>query len=1061
MSRIAMRPKLRPRHQLSQSLVVAAAITSVLMISIMLGTLGLTRVLEIVGALAALGLGAVLIISRQDALLAVVCISASVLIDWLQEVPWPYDIVPVAALVALAVIGYRWLTQSPEYPWVSPPHLWLWGLLPVLAAPAIYTSILLSEALYYYMWFMIVPLVMYLLGILVARDLSQVRRLLSLLSGFGALIALHTIIETQTGIFLFQTGSTGSYLAIYSDFIKLPGTQIERAGSFLLNPDSNGTFLAVIALLPVGLFVESRSLLAKTIYGIEFALILVALLDTYSAGGVVAAGVGLVVFLVLPVGSNRHRLGAAALLCIAAAVLYFVFPSQLGLLLQHGSSPQELSLRTGIWQTTIRMIKAYPLTGIGLGPQTFLAREDLYRVPLQYVSEPTAHNSYLELAAGAGLPVLAIFLAILGGALWLAFHNFKQTDRQHRPLLGGLIAAIIVLSINSLQGIGWTLAPAAWMAWLLLGAAGSPLLVRARGSAGRVPGGDVPTAPAEPIIMPRALAQGNSSIQAPRRSFQKIQLEPVDLAGGDNPLRQQSLEQRRTMPLASTPVASQARSEPGMQTSVESHLALLRQLAKNSGVYALASVAQPLVSVVLAPFLAHHLSPADYGILTLLNTAIALMALITQLGISAGFLRAYTLEYSSQRDRYDVVATSLALLLLVSIPTLIGVVFMAPSLASALLHSPSLGWPVVLAAGVLLLQNLTVPGFSWLRAESRTFFFAVLAIGSLVMTLCANLILVGVLHLGIAGSLIATGSGYACVAVCTVPVILVRAGIKVRRDVAISILTFGVPHVPGFISFWILQLSDRYLLSLFGSLSQVASYSVSYTMGSALTIVLITPFGFAWATSMYAIAKRSDAANVFRLVFRWYSILLLFAAFGLSLVGSTALGLLFPAAYQAAAPIIPVIAASAVLYGIQGVFMIGANVRRKSWFVAAFVTAAAIINVALNLVLIPRFGAMGAAVATLIAYAALAFLAYVGNQCIYPVPFEIGRFLIALTIGTALYLGAYALSLVLGARWSWPISILALAIYGVGLIGLGGGRSLRRYFRIASSFRRYFRIASS
>src|SRR5712691_9562111 len=115
------------------------------------------------------------------------------------------------------------------------------------------------------------------------------------------------------------------------------------------------------------------------------------------------------------------------------------------------------------------------------------------------------------------------------------------------------------------------------------------------------------------------------------------------------------------------------------------HVVLLRNLIKSSGIYALASVAPPLVTLGLAPFLTRHLSPTDYGALTILNGAIGLGAGITQLGLGSAFFRAYSYDYTSRHDRRDVIATVSTLLCLVSIITVIGAAITAPFLANLLL----------------------------------------------------------------------------------------------------------------------------------------------------------------------------------------------------------------------------------------------------------------------------------------------------------------------------------------------------------------------------------------
>jgi O-antigen/teichoic acid export membrane protein len=308
---------------------------------------------------------------------------------------------------------------------------------------------------------------------------------------------------------------------------------------------------------------------------------------------------------------------------------------------------------------------------------------------------------------------------------------------------------------------------------------------------------------------------------------------------------------------------------------------------------------------------------------------------------------------------------------------------------------------------------------------------------SLFFNLGANVILVGVLHLGVPGAMSAIGGSYAVVAVCTLPLVLQRAGLHLRFDIARKLLFFGVPMVLSFISVWVLQLSDRYLLSYFGSLAQTASYTVAYTLGGALSPVILGPFNLAWPSIMYTIAKRKDAAQIYQLVFRWYGFVLLVAVFALSLIATMLLNVLFPPVYHSAAPVIPIVAVSTMLYGIYNIFTVGIFVQRKPWFIIIFTSLAALVNVGLNIILIPLYGSMGAALSTLLAYALLASIAYIVNQRVYPIPFEIGKFLFALLVGIGLYAGSTALGKTQNAVGTWGIYMCALALYTGYLLLLG------------------------
>src|ERR1700730_7261104 len=114
--------------------------------------------------------------------------------------------------------------------------------------------------------------------------------------------------------------------------------------------------------------------------------------------------------------------------------------------------------------------------------------------------------------------------------------------------------------------------------------------------------------------------------------------------------------------------------------AVDGHILLLRNLVKSSGVYALSAIAGPLISLALAPFLTHSLSPTDYGILTILSTAISLGAGITQMGLATAFFRAYNYDFTSPGDRRYILTTTSVLLCLISIPLVVGAAIEAPYL---------------------------------------------------------------------------------------------------------------------------------------------------------------------------------------------------------------------------------------------------------------------------------------------------------------------------------------------------------------------------------------------
>jgi O-antigen ligase len=411
----------------------------------------------------------VILLLRQDELAATMVIAVSLYVDWYLNLHI------VAVTITVVLLLNFWCTRSVRHLWVEPPAWWLWILFLALNVyPAVQGALKLYDAADYYPNDVLGALLMFWLGTLLAQDGNRVRRFFAAFTGFATLIAVHTDIQGATGTILFASNHYDALFLAHSTY-QLAGTGAHRAGSFFVDPNWNGTFLATACFLPLGLLVESSSFSKRVLYLTEVLIMLPAVLFTYSNGAIVSVAFGLLIFLGF-VGQLRYRILLPLFIGGATTVAFVLFPSQISSLALHASDPRELSLRLGAWKTALRVISAFPLTGVGLGYEAYLERANPYRVPEQFVPLSHPHNSYLEWGAKGGIPVLVVFLALLIYALWLAWRNWALSNARTRSLLGGGLTAILTLSINSWSINGWTLPVLSLTGWLLLGVISSPLL---------------------------------------------------------------------------------------------------------------------------------------------------------------------------------------------------------------------------------------------------------------------------------------------------------------------------------------------------------------------------------------------------------------------------------------------------------------------------------------------------------------------------------------------------------------------------------------------------------
>ncbi|KPK69200.1 hypothetical protein AMJ82_06210 [candidate division TA06 bacterium SM23_40] len=216
-------------------------------------------------------------------------------------------------------------------------------------------------------------------------------------------------------------------------------------------------------------------------------------------------------------------------------------------------------------------------------------------------------------------------------------------------------------------------------------------------------------------------------------------------------------------------------------------------------------------------------------------------------------------------------------------------------------------------------------------------------------------------------------------------------------------LRFGLPFVPSGLALWILTLADRYYLERLADFTEVGLYSLGYQVGMVIVLVLMA-FQLAWPQYAFSVSRRPDAPVLYASVLRLYAFILVTVAFIIALFSRQIIGLISPPEFLPAAAVVPLVLASYICYGSYLVFSVGIMLAERTSFNMLVAGGAALLNLGLNLLVIPRYGMMGAAWTTLISYGALAVGMYVVSQRCYRIPYAPGRALAILILAAALYL---------------------------------------------------------
>jgi O-antigen/teichoic acid export membrane protein len=169
----------------------------------------------------------------------------------------------------------------------------------------------------------------------------------------------------------------------------------------------------------------------------------------------------------------------------------------------------------------------------------------------------------------------------------------------------------------------------------------------------------------------------------------------------------------------------------------------------------------------------------------------------------------------------------------------------------------------------------------------------------------------------------------------------------------------------------------------------------------------VSVFDFAWRPFFLSHAKDPDARRLFARILTYVVLLMALVFAGLTLFLGDAVRWhiffgrsLIAQKYWTGLSIVPVVLLAYVFLGIYNNLIAGIYIEKRTSLLPGVTFAAAAINVVANYALIPSFGMMGGAVATLLSYVAMAVILYVLVRKIYPVDYEWGR-LLKITVATA------------------------------------------------------------
>lgn len=384
------------------------------------------------------------------------------------------------------------------------------------------------------------------------------------------------------------------------------------------------------------------------------------------------------------------------------------------------------------------------------------------------------------------------------------------------------------------------------------------------------------------------------------------------------------------------------------------------RLISNTLIFAVGKFASKFMVLLLMPLYTSILSTEEYGVSDLITQTANLLIPIFCIGICDAINR-FALDSA---DKKKVFSTSLCVIFVGS--ALLGI--MSP-LLSLVGFFDGYVW---LICFFVISSNLHSACAQYLRAIGKVGVFAVQGMINTALTIIYNVIFLVAFDMGVTGYVLSV------VAADLTVTLGLFVFCKLYRDFSFKaferqalreMLKFSIPYIPTTLLWLITSVSDRFIVTLFCGEGANGLYSASYKIPTLITIVYGI-FIDAWQISSVRDGGESieEKEKFFGRVYRDYLAVIIAGASFIVMGSQIFTRILLADSYYESWQFVPILAV-ATMFSAFSAFMGSVYfVEKQSLFAMLTALAGAIVNIVLNFVMIPKHGAMGAAVATLISY---------------------------------------------------------------------------------------------
>lgn len=414
-----------------------------------------------------------------------------------------------------------------------------------------------------------------------------------------------------------------------------------------------------------------------------------------------------------------------------------------------------------------------------------------------------------------------------------------------------------------------------------------------------------------------------------------------------------------------------------------------KKLASNTIIFAIGTFSSKLLTLVLTFFYTRVMATGDFGGATLIQNAVNILVPIVTLAVNSAALR-FALDKNSNKKQ--VFTTGVA-------TTLIGFLIFclfAPVVVKININDFNMGQYAILLYLMLLGSSLRQLCQQFVRGSGHVKLYAIDGVMATATSAGFTFLYLGAFHWGIYGYILAIFTSdmisVAFMFICAKlwKCLDLRHGLK--KETAVPMLKYCIPLIPTIVLWWIINVSDQYMVTYFNGVSLSGIYTSAYKIPN-FVIIFSSIFIDAWQLSAVDEYDNKGKSEFFTKVFRVYSGALISVG-ALLIAGSRIITDLYLGKdYYDSWHYVPILVIATTFSCLVNFYASVYMAEKKSMLSMITAASGAVVNIVLNLVLIPKFAAYGAAIATAVSFVTVFILRVINTKKFVNIKIDVKSFL--------------------------------------------------------------------